>query len=310
MAQLANPVEPFGEVNVHRRPDGALNIVATILREPDIEGSRTCFALDASASMKKLYGISGLLGGAFAKAAAVPNVVQDVARSMARFLAGFSADGRVDCSYWACGADGTGVEDIGRLDHDAIEGQAFAGPKKLPWGRATRLLPVLRRSVEVSLAGAPWGMAVFVTDGKLDDLADVKAYSLEVGRQIAAGRRKFVKFVIIGLGEAVDPADMAELDDMFEGSGLRDPAGHAIDLWDHKLAKDMRQLGEIFAEVVTEDLILMDWGRVDDSRGRTVHEWKDGLPALLRFTLPAGERSFRLVFQDGEVVQDLTEALS
>lgn len=41
MAQLAQPVEPFGEVNVHRQADGSIDIVATVLMMPDIEGART-----------------------------------------------------------------------------------------------------------------------------------------------------------------------------------------------------------------------------------------------------------------------------
>src|SRR5262245_40971259 len=36
MAQLLHPVEPFGEVNVHPQRDGSLQIVATVLMEPDI----------------------------------------------------------------------------------------------------------------------------------------------------------------------------------------------------------------------------------------------------------------------------------
>ena len=31
MAQLAQPVEPFGEVNVYRQADGSIEIVATVL---------------------------------------------------------------------------------------------------------------------------------------------------------------------------------------------------------------------------------------------------------------------------------------
>ena len=52
MAQVTQPVEPFGEVNVHKKADGSIDIVATILMVPDIEGARTGLALDASASMK------------------------------------------------------------------------------------------------------------------------------------------------------------------------------------------------------------------------------------------------------------------
>src|SRR5687768_6130206 len=68
VAQLAQPVEPFGEVNVFRRQPGGYQIVATILMEPDIEVARCGLALDASASMKKMYGANVPVGGLFSKA--------------------------------------------------------------------------------------------------------------------------------------------------------------------------------------------------------------------------------------------------
>ena len=101
MAQLSHPVEPFGEVNVHRRPDGALDIVATILHEPDIEGACAGLALDASASMKKVYGAHAPVSPLF-RSAAAPNSVEPVARTMAAYLARFAASGRVHLIYWAC----------------------------------------------------------------------------------------------------------------------------------------------------------------------------------------------------------------
>lgn len=90
MAQLLRPVEPFGEVNVHPQRDGTLRIVATILMEPDIEGARCGLALDASASMKKLYGANSLVSPLFKKATGVENAVQPVARTMAAYLAAAS----------------------------------------------------------------------------------------------------------------------------------------------------------------------------------------------------------------------------
>jgi hypothetical protein len=300
--QLPQPAEPFGEVNVRRRGDGRLDIVATILMVPDIEGSRTGLALDASASMKRWYGVSGVVGGLFAAAAVVPNVVEPVARTMAAYLARFSADGRCDCLYWACNPDGGGVEPIGRLDADAAKAAVFRGPARLPWGRGTKLLPPVRHFVETAFAGAPWSIAVLVTDGRIEDLDAVKDYTRRFAAEVAAGRRRFVKLVLVGVGEQVDEAQMSELDDMFEGSGLRDPQGREIDVWDHKLARDMRKLEEIFAEVVGEDTVVAPAGHVTDDRGRPAADWPDGLPALLRFTLPAGATAFRLHFPGGDVL--------
>lgn len=309
MAQLAQPVEPFGEVNVFRQPNGSLRIVATVLMEPDIEGARCGLALDASASMKKMYGANVPVGSLFARAAGATNVVEPVARTMAAYLARFSSTGTVNLIYWACAPDGSRIEEIGEIDGAQAGSIKIAGPRTLPWGRGTKLLPPVRYFVEHAFRAAPWAVCVFVTDGLIEDLEEVKQFCHGFARQIAAGQRSFIKLVLIGVGEEVDERQMEELDDMFDGSDLRDPKGDPIDLWDHKLASEMRQLQEIFAEVVTEDLIVADTGRVLDAAGRTVKDYATGLPALLRFTLPAGSTSFTLTLPNGRVTQDLREAL-
>ena len=310
MAQLAQPVEPFGEVNVYRQKNGGLQVVATVLMEPDIEGARCGLALDGSASMKKMYGANVPVGSLFARAAGATNVVEPVARTMAAYLAKFSSAGKVSLIYWACAPDGSQIEEIGEADAEQAQRLAIAGPKKHPWGRGTKLLPPVRYFVEQAFRSAPWAVCVFVTDGLIEDLAEVKQFCLRFARQIASGERAFVKLVLLGVGEEVDEKQMEELDDMFEGTGLTDPKGNPIDLWDHKLASEMRQLHEIFAEVVTEDLVVCDRGRIVDGAGRLVHDYSDGLPALLRFTLPRGATSFTLVLPTGQVTQDLGEALA
>ena len=310
MAQLLQPVEPFGEVNVYRQPNGSLQIVATVLMEPDIEGARCGLALDGSASMKKMYGANVPVGSLFARAAGATNVVEPVARTMAAYLAKFSSAGRVNLIYWACAPDGSQIEEIGDVGPEQAERLSITGPKKLPWGRGTKLLPPVRFFVEQAFRAAPWAVCVFVTDGLIEDLDEVKGFCLRFARQISRGERSFIKLVLIGIGEDVDERQMEELDDMFEGSGLTDPKGNAIDLWDHKLASEMRQLQEIFAEVVTEDLIVSDRGRILDSAGRVAKDYPQGLPALLRFALPAGSTGFTLELPNGRATQDLKEALA
>jgi hypothetical protein len=309
VAQLAQPVEPFGEVNVFRRQVGGYQIVATILMEPDIEGARCGLALDASASMKKMYGANVPVGGLFSKAAGVMNVVEPVARTMAAYLAKFSSTSKVNLIYWACSPDGSDVEEIGEVGEADAQRLVVKGPRKLAWGRGTKLLPPVRYFVERVFAQAPWAIAVLVTDGIIEDIEAVKKYCLQFARQIAAGQRQFIKFVLIGVGEEVDEKQMEELDDMFEGTGLKDPKGNDIDLWDHKLASEMRQVEEIFAEVVSEDMIVAASGRVLDSQGRVIKDYSDGLPALLRFNVPAGTRSFTLALPQFEATQDISEAL-
>ena len=218
MAQLARAVEPFGEVNVYKQAGGRIKIVATILMVPDIEGARTGLALDASASMKKMYGISGIVASSiFGGASGFPNVVEPVARTMASYLADFSSNGQVSLVYWACRPDGSGIQEIGELDSKQAQSVVISGVKPHLWGRGTKLLPPVKHFVENKFKDAKWGIVIFVTDGIIEDLEEVKRFCFNFGRQIAAGQRHFIKLVLIGIGEEVDEGQMEELDDMFEG---------------------------------------------------------------------------------------------
>jgi len=310
MAQLLHPVEPFGEVNVYPQANGTLNIVATVLMEPDIEGARCGLALDGSASMKKMYGANAPLSPIFRAASGAANVVEPVTRTMAAYLARFSSSGTVNMVYWACSPDGSGIEEIAEVNEQQAATLAVPGPRKLSWGRKTKLLPPVRHFVDGVFRNAPWAICVFITDGIIEDLQEIKQYCFQYARQIAAGKRNFIKLVLIGVGEEVYEAQMTELDDMFEGSNLKDPHGDDIDLWDHKLAGEMRHLQEVFAEVVSEKIIVAEHGRILDTSGRVAADYSDGVPALLRFTLPRGSKSFTLELPGHRITQDLSEALS
>src|SRR3954468_2283304 len=102
MTQLLHPADPFGEVNVHPQADGSIQVVATILMEPDVEGARCGLALDGSASMQKMYGANRAISSIFARASGNENVVEPVTRAMAGYLARFSSSGTVNLVYWAC----------------------------------------------------------------------------------------------------------------------------------------------------------------------------------------------------------------
>src|SRR5262249_38633588 len=134
---------------------------------------------------------------------------------------------------------------------------------------------------------APWGFYVFVTDGELHDLDQVIAYTKRLAKDITNGHRKPVKFVLIGLGPQVNERQMEELDDLDTGTD--------VDLWDHKLAAEMRQLAEIFAEVVDKNARVADHGRILDPQGRVVKDYeRAGLPAYLEFEMPPGADYFTL----------------
>lgn len=147
---------------------------------------------------------------------------------------------------------------------------------------------------------------MFITDVAIEDLEAVKDYSIQLARQIAAGRRKFTKLVLIGLGPQVNEAQMEELDDLDCG-GLKSPEGDDIDLWDHTLAATMRRLEEIFKEVVSAQTILAPSAKILDSFGKPVTpigrtSYADGLPAFLKFSMQKGATAFTLQLPDGTAI--------
>jgi len=298
--QLKKVVEPFGEVNVHPGPGGSINVTATILMEPRREGTQTGIALDGSGSMRKLFGSNpggGVVSSIFAKPK-VENVIAPVAQKITAYLARtIDADKGTTSIYWAVGPNGTQIEVIGDLTAEEAEAHPFAGPQD--FGTGTQLLPAVRYFVE-RFKDAPWGFFVFITDGELFDLEEVKQYSSRLAKDISAGRRRPVKFVLIGLGPDVNEKQMEELDDLETGTD--------VDLWDHKLAAEMRQLADIFAEVVDRNARVADGGRILDPHGSVVRNYSDtGLPALLKFTMPPGALYFTLDVNGVRVQQPLAD---
>ena len=287
-------VEPFGEVNVFQQTDGSIRVKATILMAPAIEGAQTGLAIDGSASMKEMFGKSGAVSNIFG--GNKTNIVEPVARTIASYLANFDSDGNTTVIYWACGPGGNNIEEVGDIDTVTAKTKDFRTPKQ--FGTGTKLLPAVKYFTETKFPCAPWSIFVFITDGIIEDIDDVKQYSLALGKQIADGQRSFVKLVLIGIGTEVDEGQMEALDDL-DYSGLKDKSGQEIDIWDHKLAAEMQKIEEIFAEVVSTDAILAPSGEILDSAGNQVrpigrNSYKDGLPALLEFVVPSGTKDFTL----------------
>lgn len=298
MAQLKRVVEPFGEVNVF--PIGAtMRVVATILMEPHKEGTQTGIALDGSGSMSQLYGIPG--GGALSPIFSRPqtqNIITPVAQKICAYLARrVDADGGTTVIYWAVGQAGSQVEVVGDLTADQAERHFFGPPRQ--FGNGTQLLPAVRYFVE-RFKDAPFGFYVFITDGEIHDLEDVKSYSRQLARDIAARRRRPVKFVLIGVGDGVNERQMEELDDLDTGT--------QIDLWDHKLASELTRLEQIFAEVVDENARVADRGKILDPQGRVIKDYSDtGLPAKLEFQVPSGTPYFTLEVHGNRIHQGLSD---
>lgn len=299
MAKIKNVVEPFGDVSVFPSPHGGTRVVATILMEPYREGAQTGIALDGSGSMRKLYGQSpggGVVSSIFKKPT-LQNEMSPVAQQICAYLARkIDADHGTTCIYWATGT-GQAIEVIGDFTAEQVEKYEFKGPRD--FGTGTYLLPAVQYFVE-RFKDAPWGFFVFITDGELFDLEEVKQFSTRLAQDIAAGRRHPVKFVLIGLGPDVNEKQMEALDDLDTGT--------FIDLWDHKLAAEMRVLPQIFAEVVDKNARVADNGRVLDPQGKVVKNYSDtGLPALLAFELPPGATYFTLEVDGQRIQQPITD---
>src|SRR5262245_10540985 len=301
MAQVKKVVDPFGEVNVHPAGRGKVRVTATILMEPRREGTQTGIALDGSGSMEALYGVAqgagGFLASLFGRKKQTVNEVTPVAQKLCAYLAGkIDADGGTTVIYWATGPGGSRIEVVGDLRADEAERHYFGPPRE--FGTGTQLLPAVKYFVE-RFQDAPWGFYVFITDGELHDLDAVKQYSTWLARQVAAGKHKPLKFVLIGVGKNINEEQMEELDDLDTGT--------EVDLWDHKIAAHMRVLQEIFAEVVNKNARVSDRGKVRDARDRVVKDYSDtGVPAFLEFELPADSPYFVLEVEGQRIQQDVT----
>ena len=225
------------------------------------------------------------------------NEVEPIAREVVPYLAEkIDADGGTTAIYWACGPQGDLIEIIGDLTATDARTADYRGPRA--WGLRTQLLPALKYFIE-RFSDAKWGFYVFITDGRLDDLEAVKNYTAELARKIHEGKANPVKCVLIGVGKGVDEQQMIELDD------LPDELDLPVDIWDHKIASSMRGLRDIFAEVVEENAMVAPTGRILSSDGNVAANFADGVPAVLKFSLPRQATGFTLEVAGSKIEQAL-----
>jgi hypothetical protein len=313
----------FGEVNVSNNGQ-ELEVLFTILMEPqgeEAEGWQTGVALDASASMKDLYGRKlegkippdvsvdyeskgwieskveeGRKVKIFQKAAyedaiqkgyfkTSSNIVQPLAQQFTSYLAeNLDADGGTTVIYWAAGS-GSDIELLGDFTASECATIDVSGPKTVNFGISTILVPAVKYFVE-RFVDAKRGMFIFITDGRIYDLDRVKKYTIQLAQDIASGQRHPVKCVLIGVGDAIDKKQLEELDDLETGTD--------IDIWDYKIAQEMASLVQIFAEVVDENQIVAPTGTIYDSSGNIIKKFTDGVPAKVSISLPLNSDWFEL----------------
>jgi hypothetical protein len=284
-------VRPFADV--HRKGN---NVLATLLHDPTVEGLDVALYMDGSASMEDEYGPRGVL----AKLGPVRNQVEPQMRWMLEYLASKDRDGLLRVAYWATG-DGSQLELVGDLSGSQANTYKFPGPRF--YGKGTVMLPVLRdyvAHIRGQVAnGARRGLAVIITDSQLHDPKDVRDYSTQVAKEIAAGRLPRLNFVLVGVGDQVDEEQMEEVCHL-EYPGV----GH---LWCHRVADRMEEMAELVAVLVDETMTVAAGGTIYDDKGTVIKVYESRLPAVLEFSVPEGCTSFTLEVAGNRYTQPVPE---
>jgi hypothetical protein len=231
---------PFSDV--HRKGD---RVVATLLHDPTVEGLDVGLYMDGSASMEPEYGPRGVL----AKLGPVRNNVEPQMRWMLEYLANKDRNSQCRVAYWATGS-GSDLEVLGELTGAQAKDFKFPGPKY--YGKGTVMLPVLRDYVaylrQSVATGTRRGLAVIITDSQVHDAEDVKAYSVQVAKEIVAGRLPMTNFVLVGVGAQCDEEQMEDIAHV-EYPGV----GH---LWCHRHADKMEEMADLVAVLVDETMTV------------------------------------------------------
>ena len=306
MATVARPEKPLAYVNIPKPDANASNeVIVHFMPDPQSlagEGmSRAVLALDASRSIKKMFGIGGVFGGD-------PNYVEMVSRKVGEMLCDITKDATVSMLYWALGPGGDQIEDVGTFDAAACKSANVSGPKQGNWGTGTKILPPIKHIVENVFENSDWTMGVIITDGIIEDEQEATDYCMKLGKKlIADGKTKDLKLVLIGVGEEVDEGQLERFDDMFEDTDM----GEDVDIWCHGIAASMQNeqdiLAVLFGELMDDETIVADSGSVLDANGNEIKTFPDGLPGEFRFDLPKGQKAFTVHTPRGDVTQDISE---
>ncbi|MBU1625902.1 VWA domain-containing protein [bacterium] len=225
------------------------------------------------------------------------NIVEPEVRKFSSYIAdNLDSDGKTDIIYWACGEDGKSIKELGEHNSQDCLTLEFKGPKDNIFGKATYLLPAVKY-FEQKYRSAKRGMFIFITDGQLNDLDELKKFTIKLAREISANKRDLFKAILIGIGGEIDENQMVELDDLDTGTD--------VDIWDHKIAREMKDVMEIFAELVDENMTIAPFGTIYDSKGNVVKKFNDGVPAKGWFRMPKNSSFFTLEVEGQTIKQTI-----
>jgi len=227
-----------------------------------------------------------------------PNLMDVEIKKFSAYLAeNLDFEGKTEVIYWALGPNGDEIEKIDTFTSASIQNTNFQGPKEVArFGKETHLFPAISY-FEKSTRNAKRGFFVCITDGNINDLESVIKFTKDLAKEIEGGKRNFFKAVIIGVGDDISEKQMIELDDLDTGT--------EVDIWDHKIARNIRDVIEIFAELVSENEIVAPIGSIYNDQKYLIKRFNDGVPAKYTFEIPKTSTSFTLEVGNQSFKQDL-----
>lgn len=226
-----------------------------------------------------------------------PNIVQDEVQKFSEYCAlNLSIDGNVGLMYWSLDESGEGILEIGNFSATSVQSLKIEGPSRERFGSNTCLLPALKL-LDSKYNSAKRTMCIFITDGEISDLEGVKKYTTDLAKRIESGKRNFLKAILIGVGDEINEKQMDELDNLDTGT--------SVDIWDHKIAHQMKDMLEIFSELVDENQIVAQFAKIFDEDQKLVKSFNDGLPAKIKVSLPMGSKSFCLEADGTTIIQKI-----
>lgn len=326
----------FSNVNIRKRGD-VFHIQFTMLGQPQRQLSRawkTGLALDASASMKVEYGrrvlgslpykcyddyqnkgwvsnenrdgqrvktlqrpaINDALNRGLIRLS--PNTLDFIAPELLTYLAGsLDFDSSTTLIYWG-GGSGSEIEAVGDIKANQAATLTIDGPQQMMFGDKSLLLPAVRFFAD-KFADAPLGMVVFVTDGRIDDIQEVKRYTTHLAGEVAADKRPLLKFILVGIGDQISQfeANLKQL--------TSHDTGTYVNMWDYMTISDLQDVLKIFAEVVRDSQIVAAQGTIYDFQGQKVKSYPRGLPNRVGFSLPIISPWFELEVPNQRIRQNI-----
>jgi hypothetical protein len=291
--------EFFGELK--HRPSAADQREVELVVKPDaslgFELAMAALALDGSRSMQRTYGAH--LPKLVRKK---QNKVHPTAQDLALFLAANARD-KCAVAYWACGDDGSGIEPIDILDGARLQVFEFAGPQQ--WGGGTKLAFIVEYFWDmVFLDTDKEGVAVILTDGAWDDDDHARVLQLtqRICEDVAAGRRKLMKCVVLGIKTDDNKGEIPRIDARFNALNNYD-SGTEEDIWYTNWVDEMNDWNDIFIELVKKWSLGVG-GYIEVNGQKLVQQ--DEFNFGMQFEMPLAAASFTLHLEGvGDYVQNL-----